>query len=123
LKQGDSLAPLAEPVDLLLSNPPYTILGEVDENVRRHEPHLALDGGTDGLDMIRRLFADASRFLPSGTMLIEIGAWQGQAARTLAEHAFPDALVTVHRDLAGHDRVLEVTTGRGEATFLPSPPW
>ena len=121
LKQGDSLAPLAEPVDLLLSNPPYTILREVDENVRRHEPHLALDGGADGLDMIRGLLADAPRYLRSGTMLIEIGAWQGQAARTLAEGAFPGAQVAVHRDLAGHERVLEVTTGRGEGTLSPSP--
>jgi methylase of polypeptide subunit release factors len=50
-------------------------------------------------------------------MLIEIGAWQGQAARTLAERAFPGAQVAVHRDLAGHERVLEVTTGAERAPF------
>lgn len=112
LIQGDGLQPLTEPIDLLLSNPPYTILQEVDENVRLHEPHLALDGGIDGLDLIRVLLADAPRHLKSGTLLVEIGAWQGAAVRALAEQAFPGAQVKVHRDLAGLDRVLDVTTGR-----------
>lgn len=112
LIQGDGLAPVAEPIDLLLSNPPYTILQEVDENVRRHEPHLALDAGLEGLDMIQVLLADAPRHLGAGTMLVEIGAWQGAAVRALAERAFPGTHIEVHRDLAGLDRVLEITIGR-----------
>ncbi len=59
LLEGDLLDPLPEPVDLLLSNPPYTILSEIDAGVRQHEPHLALDGGPDGLDVYRRLLAGA----------------------------------------------------------------
>jgi release factor glutamine methyltransferase len=110
LLQGNGLAPVVEPIDLLLSNPPYTILAEVDENVRRHEPHLALDGGLEGLDMIRELIAQAPRHLRTGTMLVEIGAWQGTAVQALAEETFPGARVVVHQDLAGLDRVLEVTT-------------
>ena len=107
LIEGDGLRALPGPADLLLSNPPYTVLAEVDENVRRHEPHLALDGGADGLDIIRELIRDAPRYLRD-TMLIEIAAWQGQAALALAREAFAGARIAIHRDLAGHDRVLEI---------------
>ena len=108
LLHGDGLCPLPGAVDLLLANPPYTVLAEVDENVRRHEPHLALDGGDDGLAAIRELIAAAPGYLEAGTMLIEIGARQGAAATALAQAAFPHATVTLHRDLGGLDRVLEI---------------
>lgn len=105
---GAGLGVLPGQVDLLLSNPPYTVLAEVDENVRRHEPHLALDAGPEGLAVIRELIADAPRYLNHGTMLIEIAAWQGPAVVDLAVAAFPGAAIAVHRDLAGLDRVLEI---------------
>jgi release factor glutamine methyltransferase len=108
LLHGDGLQPLPGPVDLLLSNPPYTILPEVDENVRRHEPHLALDGGADGLLLVRRLIEAAPSYLRRGALLMEIGAWQGQAVQEIAHAAFPTASVAVHRDLSGLDRVLDV---------------
>jgi release factor glutamine methyltransferase len=108
LLQGDGLQPLPEPVDLLLSNPPYTMLETIDENVRRYEPHLALDGGSGGLQVIREILATAPRYLKGSTLLMEIGAWQGQAVKALAAASFPGAAITIHRDLAGLDRVLEV---------------
>ena len=108
LLHGDGLWPLPGPVDLLLSNPPYTILETIDENVRRYEPHLALDGGPGGLQVIRKLLATAPRYLKGRSLLMEIGAWQGQAVKALAAASFPDAAITIHRDLAGLDRVLEV---------------
>jgi len=109
LAQGDLLGPLAEPVDMLLSNPPYTILADIDENVRRHEPHLALDGGPDGLDLYRRLLADApARLVRGGVVILEIGDTQGAAVAALARAAFPGAAVEVYRDLAGLDRVVLV---------------
>ena len=112
LAEGDLLQPLVTPVDLLLSNPPYTILSEIDENVRRHEPHLALDGGMDGLALYRRLLADApAKLAAGGAIMLEIGATQGAAVIALAKAAFPNAHVAVHLDLAGHDRVVVVTTG------------
>jgi release factor glutamine methyltransferase len=112
LRQGDLLAPLDGPVDLIASNPPYTVLTAIDEGVRRHEPHLALDGGPDGLDLYRRLLEQAPGFLkPNGVVLLEIGAEQGQAVAALALAAFPGAIVTVHQDLAGLDRVVSVATG------------
>jgi release factor glutamine methyltransferase len=111
---GDLLAPLAEPVDLLVSNPPYTVLANIDEGVRRHEPHLALDGGSDGLDLYRRLLAQApAKLRPGGIILLEIGAHQGQAVQSLAQQAFPHANISVHTDLAGHNRVIRVTIIHG----------
>ena len=111
--QGNGLAPLPGPVDLLVSNPPYTILSEVDDNVRRHEPHLALDGGPDGLDMIRELIDAAPAFLRGGVMLVEIGAWQGAAVAAMARAAFRGGVVTLHQDLAGLDRLVEVVVEQG----------
>lgn len=111
LLQGDLLAPLPQPVDLLASNPPYTILAEIDEGVRRHEPHLALDGGVAGLDVYRRLLATAPAALrPGGAALLEIGAAQAAAVTAMARAAFPTAQVMVRQDLAGRDRVVMVQT-------------
>lgn len=109
--EGDGLAALPGPVDLLLTNPPYTILAEVDQNVRRFEPHLALDGGPGGLAVVARLIAAAPPYLRQGVMLIEIGAWQGQATMALARSAFPKAAIMLHQDLAQHDRLLEIRVG------------
>jgi release factor glutamine methyltransferase len=111
LLQGDLLDPLTEPVDLIVSNPPYTILCEIDEGVRRHEPYLALDGGVDGLELYRRLLAQApNKLLLGGKILLEIGATQAVAVVALARRAFPNAAVRVHQDLAGHDRVVVIDT-------------
>jgi release factor glutamine methyltransferase len=107
LLNGDLLAPLPQPVDLLVSNPPYTVLDEVDPGVRMHEPHLALDGGSDGLAVYRRLFAAApSALRPGGALMLEIGATQARAVVDLARQAFPEAVIRVRQDLAGRDRVV-----------------
>ncbi|MGB9737243.1 peptide chain release factor N(5)-glutamine methyltransferase [Chloroflexus sp.] len=107
LLEGDLLTPLPGPVDLIVSNPPYTILAEVDEGVYRYEPHLALDGGSDGLDCYRRLIAAAPAYLkPGGAILLEIGAWQAEAVVHLINQAFLHAEVGVQRDLTGRDRVV-----------------
>lgn len=111
LLHGDLLGPLGAPVDLLVSNPPYTVLAAIDENVRRHEPQLALDGGPDGLDLYRQLLAGAPACLrPGGSLLLEIGADQAAAVAALARAAFPAGQIGVHRDLAGLDRVLTLDT-------------
>jgi release factor glutamine methyltransferase len=122
---GDVLTPRPGLVDLIVSNPPYIPTGQcasLPASVRDHEPRLALDGGPDGLAVIRRLLAQAPAVLrgpercgragrrPGGGLLIEIGANQGEAARRLARAFFPRATVRVHPDLAGRDRVLEVQT-------------
>ncbi|WP_322490396.1 peptide chain release factor N(5)-glutamine methyltransferase [Chloroflexus sp.] len=107
LLEGDLLEPLPGPVDLIVSNPPYTILNEIEEGVYRYEPHLALDGGADGLDCYRRLIAAAPAYLKSdGAILLEIGAWQATAVVHLLHQALPQADVGIQRDLAGRDRVV-----------------
>lgn len=109
LVMGDLLEGLPAPVELIVSNPPYTVLAEVSEGVRRHEPHLALDGGVDGLMVYRRLLAQAPMWLrPAGVLLLEIGAQQGSAVQDLARMAFPDARIACYADLAGFDRVVLV---------------
>ncbi len=121
LVAGDVLTLRPGLVDLIVSNPPYISTGEcgsLPASVRDHEPRLALDGGPDGLSVIRRLLAQAPAVLrsrraegcPGGGLLIEIGADQGEAANRLARTFFPQATVRVHPDLAGRDRVLEVQT-------------
>ncbi len=109
LRRGDLLAPLAgeEPFDLIASNPPYVVRGELDGLPRevKREPREALDGGADGLDLIRRLVVGAPALLAAGGMLaIEHGFDQGERVRALFEAAgFGD--VRTAKDLAGHDRV------------------
>ncbi|GIV98422.1 MAG: release factor glutamine methyltransferase [Herpetosiphonaceae bacterium] len=109
LLEGDGLAPLPVPVDLLVSNPPYTILSEIEPGVRLYEPHDALDGGPDGLDAYRWLLP-ASRIAlrPGGAILLEIGAEQGAAVMELARASFPAAGIKLYPDLAGYDRVVGI---------------
>lgn len=112
LVRGDLVTPFAGPVDLVVSNPPYVAEQEwlsLPVSVW-HEPHMALDGGADGLEVIRRLLLAAPRILrPGGTLLVEIGAVQGQAVAALARSLAADGHIAVHPDLAGRDRVLELT--------------
>jgi len=108
--KSDLLTALPEPADLVVANPPYIASEEwltLPQEVREHEPRLALYGGPDGLDIVRRLLRKAPTYLRrEGAVLIEIGAKQGPAAIHLARQAFPTAVTTIHRDLAGRDRVL-----------------
>jgi release factor glutamine methyltransferase len=111
---GDVLNPRPGPADLIVSNPPYVSTGDcaaLPVSVRDHEPRLSLDGGPDGLTVVRRLLAQAPAVLkPGGAILVEIGADQGAAARRLARTYFSHAAVRVHPDLAGRERVLEIQT-------------
>jgi release factor glutamine methyltransferase len=74
------------------------------------EPALALDGGADGLDLIRRLLSIAPKWIaPGGRILLEIEASQGLQALSLACDLFSDTEIHLHQDLAGHDRLLEIS--------------
>jgi release factor glutamine methyltransferase len=120
--QGDLLAPLTEPVDIITANLPYVSTDEWDSlapEIREYEPRSALDGGADGLDAIRRLLATAGQHLrPSkgevrdagAVVLLEIGASQGAAVTELARQHFERASVELCPDYAGLDRVLVITT-------------
>lgn len=109
---GDLLAPLTagEQFDLIASNPPYIASAEIETlsaDVRLHEPRSALDGGSDGLDVIHRLIADAPRHLVSqGKLLIEISGEQADAVTQLltANGHYDD--IAVLKDLAKQPRVV-----------------
>jgi len=110
LLRGDILAPLAEPVDLILANLPYVTEQEVSTSaLADFEPRLALDGGSDGLDGIRRLCEQAAdRLNPQGGMLLEIGWGQGRVVTSLIRRHFPSALLEVIPDLQGMERVISL---------------
>jgi release factor glutamine methyltransferase len=95
--------------DLITANPPYIATPELATlmpDVRCHEPRLALDGGADGLDLVRRIVADAPDHLePGGVLAMEIGAGEASATVALFEaRGFSD--VRVHRDIARIERVV-----------------
>jgi release factor glutamine methyltransferase len=89
---GDLLAPVEgeAPFDVVVANPPYVPRGEIPTlppEVRR-EPQLALDGGPDGLDVVRRIATAApGRLVPGGLLALEIGDGQGPAVHSLLEAA------------------------------------
>jgi release factor glutamine methyltransferase len=110
--EKDLLTDLDTPFDLILANLPYIPSGTLKGlPVYLKEPILALDGGPDGLDLIRGLLAQAPPLLiPGGLMLLEIEAGQGEQGRELARAAFPQAEISVRRDLAGRHRLLSIQT-------------
>jgi release factor glutamine methyltransferase len=109
---GDLFAPLSggEPFDLIASNPPYIASAEIETlaaDVRLHEPRSALDGGPDGLDIIRRLIAATPAHLhPGGKLLIEISPEQAESVTQLlaANGSYGD--IAVLRDLSKQARVV-----------------
>jgi len=95
--------------DLVVSNPPYIPSGDIphlDPEVRDHDPHLALDGGPDGLEAYRQLAPEIRRILrPGGVFAVEIGWDQGEAVKALFEAAGFEG-VNVFKDLGDRDRVI-----------------
>ncbi len=105
---GDLLAPIDGPLQLVVSNPPYIptgALAALQLEVRR-EPRVALDGGPDGLDVVRRLVLEAkAKLAPGGALALEIGHDQADRTAQLLEAAgFVD--LARARDLGGIERVV-----------------
>lgn len=104
-----------EPLDALkgdfsgiVTNPPYipsTLVEQLEPEVRDHEPHLALDGGSDGLDCIRHLIKTSPNYLrPGGVWLMEMMAGQANAVTQLLEQQGRYCHIQIVSDLAGIDR-------------------
>jgi release factor glutamine methyltransferase len=96
--------------DLICANLPYipteTLHGLP---IYGREPTLALDGGADGFDLIHRLLHLSSQWLsPGGVMLLEIEARRGRQAVHLVRNYYPEAMIHLHMDLTGQDRLLEI---------------
>lgn len=112
LVHGSLLTWRMEPVDLILANLPYLRPDQIDGNrVLAAEPRLALDGGSDGLDLIRALLDDAPRLLaPGGAIGLEIDPGQSDALLAYSRESFPCATITLLHDLAGFARHLIIET-------------
>ena len=107
--QSDLFESIEGRFEYIGSNPPYIrkdMIPTLMEEVRDHEPLIALDGGEDGLDFYRKITREATEHLYSGGMLFfEIGYDQGEAVKLLMEEEGYEE-VTVSQDLAGLDRVV-----------------
>ncbi len=110
LLHGSLFTPVSgERFDLITANPPYIPAAEIAElpaDVREFEPRLALDGGPDGLDIVRQIAAQAlDQLTPGGLLALEISADQGpRTLRILEQHGYVD--LQLARDLGGRDRVV-----------------
>jgi release factor glutamine methyltransferase len=99
------------PADLLVANLPYVPSAVVPSLpvAASFEPAMALDGGADGLDVVRALVETLPEALnPTGVALLEIGANQADAVRAIVADRLPAWHLSVHDDLAGRARVAEI---------------
>ncbi|HEY8241715.1 MAG TPA: peptide chain release factor N(5)-glutamine methyltransferase [Kiritimatiellia bacterium] len=101
------------PFDLLVANVPYVPSDDMpglDRSVRDFEPRQALDGGFQGLEVLRRLVSKGWKKLnPGGSLFLEIGTGQGEAVKKLLEDSgFVE--IQVRKDLCGHDRIVSALT-------------
>lgn len=108
--EGDLLQALPEAVDLITANLPYVKQEELGQvNTWGHEPASALDGGVDGLDIVRRLVCQAKdKLKPGGALLLEIGANQSDAVTDLLADTFPSSRIQLISDHAGIERVVSL---------------
>ena len=120
LLAGDLLEPIGEPLDVVAANLPYIPTEEYERlpaEIRAGEPRLAVDGGEDGLELVRRLVAQLPEHLADGpvAVLLELGGGQSALVADWVTEALggpsAEVRVEVHRDLAGNRRVLEVRRG------------
>lgn len=110
--ESDLLECLTVPFDVLVANLPYIPRARFDElprEIRAFEPRVALDGGEDGLGVLRRLIAQLPTHAARGAIaLLEISEEQGSAALEAVYRALPRTFAVVHRDLELLDRVVEI---------------
>ena len=118
LLKGDLLEPLPEPVDLIVANLPYIPRERISglQPEIQWEPTEALDGGTDGLELIRRLLEQAadpesSRLKDSGIIILELDPDQIPEVTGITNKLFPSAEISVELDLAQQERIFVVNTG------------
>lgn len=107
--KSDLFEKIEENFEIIVSNPPYIKSDEIEglmPEVRDHEPHLALNGGGDGLFFYREITKKAKEHLPGGGMLFyEIGCEQGEAVKRIMEEAGYQEVVVI-KDFSGLDRVV-----------------
>ena len=109
LRRGNLLEPIVEKIDILVSNPPYIRsdkLTSLQEEVLQ-EPMVALDGGYDGLEVIKKLlFQAVDKMSNPSVILFEIDSDQAAEAVKLSQQFFPSAITTVLKDLSNNERAV-----------------
>lgn len=107
--EGDLLAPVAQPADIIAANLPYVPTNQLNR-IPNIEPRAALDGGPDGLEIIHRLLRQAPALMKEKSLLLmEIGAFnQAQTASRATRKAFASARVSLLHDYANRPRVIQV---------------
>ena len=112
---SDLLQALRGPFDLIVANLPYIPreeMGSLPTNVAAYEPHLALDGGKEGVDVVRRLLQQAAQKLAyPGLLLLEIDPRQAEAVTGMARQILAGARVRVLQDYTKRDRMVEIKRG------------
>jgi release factor glutamine methyltransferase len=117
LCKGDLLEPLPELVDLIVANLPYIPTDRIPalQPEIQWEPREALDGGTDGLELIRRLLSQASTKLKERWgILLELDPEQVPAVEEVTRRLFPRAVTRVEKDLAQLERIFVINQGLEE---------
>ena len=109
-KQSNMFEKITSKYDAIVCNPPYIesdVIDTLDDSVKNFEPHVALDGGKDGLDFYRTLANEACAHLKkNGVLVLEIGYNQGESVQNLLSERF-DAVVL--KDYSGNDRIVIAT--------------
>ncbi len=115
VKKGDLFEPFKGRLgntkfDIIVSNPPYIeteVISTLEEEVRLHEPHLALDGGKDGMEFYRQILKEAPKYLNKGGMLfLEVGHNQGNILADKLAHMGQYTDIEVRKDYNEFDRVV-----------------
>lgn len=114
LKQGDLFKPFSgtlskKKFDMIISNPPYIRTADItnlEKEVKDYEPHMALDGGENGLEFYKKILDTAHRHLKKdGLLMMEIGYDQGKDLINLAENVGQYFEISVKTDYAGLERI------------------
>ncbi|MQF66011.1 peptide chain release factor N(5)-glutamine methyltransferase [SAR202 cluster bacterium AC-647-P02_OGT_505m] len=109
LRRGNLLEPVDFKPEIIVSNPPYIPMGDLSllQPEIQYEPRVALDGGTDGLELIRGLLSQSlDKVSSTGAILFEIDSSQVNSARILAREYFPNSHISVLDDLSGSSRAI-----------------
>ena len=109
LRRGNLLEPVDFKPEIIVSNPPYIPMGDLSllQPEIQYEPRVALDGGTEGLELIRGLLSQSlDKVSSTGAILFEIDSSQENSARILAREYFPNSHISVLDDLSGSSRAI-----------------
>lgn len=109
LRRGNLLEPVDWKPEIIVSNPPYIRRSDLSllQPEIQYEPSVALDGGPDGLEVIRGLLRQSSDKVSStGAILFEIDSSQKESARMLSREYFPNSEISILDDLSGNSRAI-----------------